>query len=77
MGEIYFKRVLEADDAIRLREVIEGLGVRAACEEMADGLIADALASVDDASIGVEGRARIREYIETLGWRSVHGVGYG
>ena len=67
MGEIYFKRVLEADDAVRLREVIEALGARAACEEMADGLIADALASVDDASIGVEGRARIREYIETLG----------
>ena len=67
MGEIYFKRVLEADDAVRLREVIEGLGARAACEEMADGLIADALASVEGAGIGAEGRARIREYMEALG----------
>ena len=67
LGEIYFKRVLEADDAMKLREVIEGLGARAACEDMADGLIADALASVEGAGIGAEGKARIRGYIETLG----------
>ena len=67
LGEIYFKRVLEADDAIKLREVIEGLGARAACEEMADGLIADALASVDGAGIGEDGKAHIRAYIEALG----------
>ena len=67
MGEIYFKRVLDADDAIKLREVIAGLGARDACEDMAASLIADALAAVDGADIADEGKARIRECIETLG----------
>ncbi len=66
MGEIYFKRVLEVDDAIRLRDVVEGLGARAACEEMADGLIAAALEAVECAGVRADGKARIREYIETL-----------
>lgn len=67
MGEIYFKRVLEADDAVKLREVIEGLGARAACEEMADALTAEALEAVERASVRGDGERRIREYIEALG----------
>jgi len=66
MGEIYFKRVLEPDDATRLREVIDGLGARAACEEMADALKAEALAIIEVEDIAEEGKSRIRDCIEML-----------
>ena len=66
MGEIYFKRVLEPDDAVKLREVIEGLGARAACEEMAVGFIDEATAAVECPGVAVEGRSRIQEYIDSL-----------
>lgn len=66
MGEIYFKRVLETDDAIKLREVIDGLGARAACENMADTLKAEALADLEIGGVASEGEARIREYIDML-----------
>ncbi len=66
MGEIYFKRVLDPDDAIRLREVIDGLGARAACEKMADTLKAEALANIEIEGVVEEGKSRIREYIGVL-----------
>ena len=66
MGEIYFKRVLEVDDAIRLRDVIEGLGARAACEDMASRLVGEATAALERGGVSAEGSDRIREYIEVL-----------
>lgn len=66
MSEIYFKRVLEADDAVKLRDVIDRLGARAACEEMADTLRAEALADLDVVCVASEGKSRIQEYIEML-----------
>ena len=66
MGEIYFKRVLEAGDAMKLREVIDGLGARAACEKMADTLKAEALANLEIGGVVSEGESRIREYIDIL-----------
>ena len=66
MGEIYFKRVLDAEDAVKLRDVIEGLGARAACEDMADILIAEAMAAIDSSSIGSDGKGRMRECVETF-----------
>ena len=66
MGEIYFKRVLEPDDAMKLREVIDGMGARAACEEMADALKAEALADMEIEGVAPAGGSRIREYIEML-----------
>ena len=66
MGEIYFKRVLEADDAIKLREVLERLGARKACEEMADKLLNDALAALDRTGLTADGEARLRDYMRAL-----------
>ena len=67
MGEIYFKRVLEADDAIRLREVVEGLGARAACEEMAQAFLAEAMDAIDDTNASTDGKALLRAQVENLG----------
>lgn len=66
MGEIYFKRVLEVNDAIKLREVIEGMGARAACKEMAERLESKALYAIENTNIGVNGKSVLREYIEAL-----------
>ena len=66
MGEIYFKRVLEADDAARLRGVIEGLGARKACEDMVSRLTAEATAALDCAGVSSAGRAQIAGYIRDL-----------
>ena len=66
MGDIYFKRVLEADDAIRLREVIEGLGARAACEEIVEGLVSKTLRSIENTSMSANGKSIFREYIDVL-----------
>ena len=66
MGEIYFKRVLEADDAIRLRGVIEELGARAACEDIAVSLVVEALDAVRDSGLSDEGRNHLSSYIRDL-----------
>ena len=66
MGEIYFKRVLEADDAIRLRDVIEELGARAACEEMATSLVEEALEGLNACHLSDEGRAHVSAYMSAL-----------
>ena len=66
MGEIYFKRVLEADDAIKLRDVIEELGARAACEEMATSLVEEALEGLNACHLSDEGRAHVSAYMSTL-----------
>lgn len=66
MGEIYFKRVLDADDAVRLREVVEGLGARDACEEMAQALLAEAMSAIDDTTASTDGKALLRSQVENL-----------
>ena len=66
MGEIYFKRVLEAGDALRLRDVVEELGGRAACEDMAATLIGEALDVVKGSGLSEEGRAVISAYAKEL-----------
>ena len=66
MGEIYFKRVLEAEDAFRLRDVIEGLGARSACEEIIASLKSEALQAAERANLGSECGALISHYIEAL-----------
>ena len=66
MGEIYFKRVLEPEDALKLRGVIEALGARKACEDMAAALVSDSIAALDCDGVSAEGRERIQEYIRLL-----------
>ena len=70
MGEIYFKRVLETDDALRLRDVIEELGARAACEDVAATLAREAHDAVQVSGITEEGRARVSAYIKDLTGRA-------
>ncbi len=66
MGEFYFKRVLEPDDVGRLRELVDEMSVRDAC----DGLIAryrdDSARALADAGVSEEGRAAIQALSDEL-----------
>lgn len=74
MGEIYFKRVLEADDALRLRGVIEELGARAACEDMAATLIGEALEAAQVSGVSEEGQTRVSAYVNELTGKEMTGA---
>ncbi len=53
LGEFYFKRVLEPDDVIRLRDLVDEMAVREACEGLIGrhrGDAAQALAAAPDVS---------------------------
>ena len=67
LGEIYFKRVLEADDAVKLRGVLENLGAREACEVMAESHLSEALKAIDCLDVAGEDKTRMVEYVEELG----------
>lgn len=66
MGEIYFKRVLQPEDALKLRTVVEDLGARKACEDIASQLISEATDALNRPGISPEGAASITAYIASL-----------
>jgi geranylgeranyl pyrophosphate synthase len=66
LGEIYFKRVLDADDVVRLREIIEQLGARAECEALLEEYRAKAVAALDVPGLSTEGKAEIRKFVDSL-----------
>ncbi len=66
LGEVYFQRVLQPDDVARVREVIEQLGARDACESLADQHMGEALAALDAAGVSDEGRGEIEGFVAGL-----------
>ena len=66
IGEIYFKRVLDPEDVVKLREIFEELGVRDDCLELIDRYRTEAVAALDVSGISAEGRAEIERYSEPL-----------
>ena len=66
MGDIFFKRVLERDDVIRLREIIEQLGAREDSENLIRQYRTEALSALSTPGISNEGGAQIEEFIDSL-----------
>ncbi|MCH7786649.1 MAG: polyprenyl synthetase family protein [Chloroflexi bacterium] len=66
IGEIYFKRVLEPDDVVKLRGVIEEMGVRDACEKLVTQYHDEVVASLGIPGISEEGRADIERFADSL-----------
>jgi geranylgeranyl pyrophosphate synthase len=66
MGEIYFKRVLEPDDVVALRQVIEELGAKDAAELALRHHGEEALSALEGSSIGPEGKEPLAETINSL-----------
>ncbi|MCH8061645.1 MAG: polyprenyl synthetase family protein [Chloroflexi bacterium] len=66
MGEIYFKRVLDPDDVMALRQVIEELGAKDAAERALRHHADEALSALEESSIGAEGKGPLAETINSL-----------
>ena len=66
LGDIYFKRVLQSEDVVGLRNVIEELGARGECERLVQRYRAEAVGALDVSGVTVEGRAQIEEFVDSL-----------
>ena len=66
LGDIYFKRVLEPDDAVTLRQILDEMGARAYSEGLAETYDDEARAAIDVPGISTEGKAAINTYADWL-----------
>ncbi len=64
LGDIYFKRVLDPNDIVSLRETLEELGIRDECNRLLEDSRERALAALD--RLSEDGRTRVAELAETL-----------
>ncbi len=66
MGDIYFKRVLEPDDVMALRQVIEELGAKDAADQALRHHSDKALSALEKSPIGPEEKGPLAETIKSL-----------
>lgn len=66
LGEIYFKRVLEPSDISTVRKILEDMGAKEYCENLAEKYHSDAKLKLNDLEISTEGRKTILEFINLL-----------
>ena len=66
LGDIYFKRVLEADDISSVRDILEELGAREYSEELLARYRAEAEAAVDIPQISPDGAAAVGRFVESV-----------
>ena len=67
LGDIYFKRVLDPSDVVRLRGILEEIGIRDECDRMLKESRASALdALAHDGLLPEGGKVRIAEFAETM-----------
>ena len=66
IGEIYFKRVLEPDDVVKLRDIVDGLGAREWCEELVERCRGEAASALEAPGVTAESRDEIERYVERL-----------
>lgn len=66
LGEVYFKRVLDPEDVKKVREVVEGLGVKEACRDIVSQRLSDAMSALDTPGVSPEGRSSIEALARQL-----------
>jgi geranylgeranyl pyrophosphate synthase len=66
LGDAYFKRVMEADDVQRVRQVLEEVGAREYSEQKAQSVAQEALRSLETAGISIDARDRWASVAEFL-----------
>ena len=66
LGEIYFKRVLDGDDVVKVRDIVDQMGVRDECQALVSKYRDEAVAALDNPGIGEDGRAQIVGYVDSL-----------
>lgn len=66
LGEAFFKRVLEPDDARRLREAVEDMGAKRHCEELVRDYRDQAIGALDTLGIKKDTAADIETHIDSI-----------
>ena len=66
MGEAFFKRVLEPDDARRLCETVEDMGARQRCEQMVRDNRDQAISALDASGIDRAAAADIETHVDSM-----------
>ena len=66
LGDIYFKRVLDTDDVVKVRDILDELGARARAVELIAQYRSEAAASLDIPGVTAAGRSAMRDLVEYL-----------
>ena len=66
LGDVYFKRVLEPGDVVKVREVIERLGAREDCEALVERYREEALRALDTTGVSAQGKLDIQQLADSL-----------
>ena len=66
LGDVYFKRILEPDDVLRLRETLEAMGVREECRKLAERNGAEALEALEGASLDPAAAGELAGFMDQL-----------
>ena len=66
LGEVYFKRVLEPQDVEQIAKLLDGVGAREYCQEMAEMFYSEALQALDDSGLPLESTRELREAAQYL-----------
>ncbi len=66
LGDIYFKRVLDPDDVVKLRELLDEMGAREAGERLVAGYLSEAAEALDVAGISPEGKRDIERLVDAV-----------
>ena len=66
LGEVYFKRVLEPQDVEQIAKILDGVGAREYCQEMAEMFYSEALQALDDSGLPLESTGELREAAQYL-----------
>ena len=66
LGDVYFKRVMEIEDLVKLIEVLDRLGAKKFSEETADAFYHEAIQAIDGVSISSEGFDELSNFARLL-----------
>lgn len=66
LGDIYFKRVLDPNDVINLKETLEDIGIRDECHRLLEEGRSRALGALASSDLSEDGRTRVAEFAGTM-----------
>ena len=61
LGDIYFKRVLDTEDVVKVRDILEELGAKERAEELIEHYRAEAADALEIPGVNAAGRTAMRD----------------
>jgi len=68
IGDVFFKRVLASEDVANLRDIMEDMGVKEECLELANRYRTEALNALDSAGFSEQGREEVMKLVDVHLW---------